>query len=160
MNKRIRKKKCLGEFKELAFDLTATYAKLEPEAADELVDKILAKAGELNMTCGGTFNLDNCDLLFATGRIRTNEAERKDKMVEFFRSIPGVEKVEASDFFDACYTPIEDDECGCGVLQGAQRGTVPLRDLPGNRRTRHRRRARRNGRTPRHDDQPRRSSED
>ena len=48
----------------------------------------------------------------------------------------------------------------CGVLQGAQRGTVPLRDLPGNRRTRHRRRARRNGRTPRHDDQPRRSSED
>ncbi len=114
MNKRIRKKKCLGEFKELAFDLTATYAKLEPEAADELVDKILAKAGELNMTCGGTFNLDNCDLLFATGRIRTNEAERKDKMVEFFRSIPGVEKVEASDFFDACYTPVEDDECGCG----------------------------------------------
>ena len=66
------------------------------------------------MTCGGTFNPDNCDLLFATGRIRTNEAERKDKMVEFFRSIPGVEKVEASDFFDACYTPIEDDECGCG----------------------------------------------
>ena len=61
MNKRIRKKKCLGEFKELAFDLTATYAKLEPEAADELVDKILAKADELNMTCGGTFNLDNCD---------------------------------------------------------------------------------------------------
>ena len=37
MNKRIRKKKCRGEFQELAFNLTATYAKLSPETADELL---------------------------------------------------------------------------------------------------------------------------
>lgn len=65
------------------------------------------------MSCGGTFELDHCDLYVVTGRINTNEAERKGKLVEFFRSLPGVEKVEAGEFFDAWYTPIEDD-CGCG----------------------------------------------
>lgn len=114
MNKRIRKKKCRGEFKELAFSLAASYAKLCEENADDFVDKILDKAGELNMSCGGTFELDHCDLYIVTGRINTNEAERKEKLVEFFRTLPGVEKVEAGEFFDAWYTPIEDDcECGC-----------------------------------------------
>ena len=82
MNKRIRKKKCRGEFKELAFSLAASYAKLSEENADDFVDKILDKAGELNMSCGGTFELDHCDLYIVTGRINTNETERKEKLVE------------------------------------------------------------------------------
>ncbi len=115
MNKRIRKKRRCGEFKELAFNLTATYAKLTEENADEFVDKILEKAGELNLSCGGTFDLDKCDLYVIAGRINTNEAERKDKLVAFFKEVPGVEKVEAGEFVDAWYTPIElDDDCGCG----------------------------------------------
>lgn len=113
MNKRIRKKKCRGEFQELAFNLTATYAKLSPETADEFVDKILDKAGELSISCGGTFDLDHCDLFAVTGRIHTNEAERKEKFLAFIRELPGVEKVEGGEFVDAWYTPITSEECSC-----------------------------------------------
>ena len=37
-------------------------------------------------------------------------------MVAFVKSLPGVESVEAGEFVDAWYTPIEDDcccDCGC-----------------------------------------------
>lgn len=115
MNKRIRKKKCVGEFKELAFQLAAKYNKLTPETADEFVEKLLGKAKELDMICGGSFDLDNFEFYVITGRINTRNEERKQQLVEFVKSLPGMDSVEAGEFVDAWYTPIENDcECECG----------------------------------------------
>lgn len=114
MNKRIRKKKCIGEFKELAFPLEAKYDKLTPETADDFVDKIIEKVQELNMTCGGTFDLDHFDLFVVAGRINTNEAERKQQLIDFIKALPGMGDLIAGEFIDAWYSPIEDDTCGCG----------------------------------------------
>lgn len=115
MNKRIRKKKCIGEFKELAFSLKASYEKLTPESADDLVEKILGKIQELGMTCGGTFDLDHFDLFIVTGRIHTEEAERRQKLLGFIQSLPGMGSASAGEFVDAWYSPIEQEEaCSCG----------------------------------------------
>lgn len=112
MKKRIRKKKCIGEFKELAFHLSAKYGKLETEAANEFLSRILEKGNELGLLCGGTFEADHFDFYVVSGRINTRNEERRQEMVAFVKSLPGVESVEAGEFVDAWYTPIEDD-CGC-----------------------------------------------
>ncbi len=116
MKKRIRKKKCIGEFKELAFHLSAKYGKLETEAANEFLSRILEKGNELGLLCGGTFEADHFDFYIVSGRINTRNEERRQEMVAFVKSLPGVESVEAGEFVDAWYTPIEDDcccDCGC-----------------------------------------------
>lgn len=116
MNKRIRKKKCIGEFKELAFSLEASYEKLTPENADEMVEKILDKVHDLNMTCGGTFDLDHFDLFVVTGRIHTDEEKRRAELIDFIKAISGIKDLKAGDFVDAWYSPIQHDEeeCCCG----------------------------------------------
>lgn len=115
MKKRIRKKKCIGEFKELAFRLTAKYAKLTPETADEILSRILEKGKELGLLCGGTFEADHFDFYVVSGRINTRNEERRQEMVEFVKTLPGMESVEAGEFVDAWYSPIENDcDCGCG----------------------------------------------
>ena len=111
MKKRIRKKKCIGEFKELAFHLSAKYGKLETEAANEFLSRILEKGNELGLLCGGTFEADHFDFYVVSGRINTRNEERRQEMVAFVKSLPGVESVEAGEFVDAWYTPIEDDCC-------------------------------------------------
>ena len=113
MKKRIRKKKCIGEFKELAFRLTAKYAKLTPENADGILSQILEKGKELGLLCGGTFEADHFDFYIVTGRINTRNGERRQEMADFVKALPGMESVEAGEFVDAWYSPIE-DECGCG----------------------------------------------
>ncbi len=117
MKKRIRKKKCLGEFKELAFRLTAKYSRLTAESANEVLSRILEKGKELGLLCGGTFEADHLDFYVVSGRINTRNEERRQEMMDFLKSLPGMESVEAGEFVDAWYTPIEDEsccDCGCG----------------------------------------------
>ncbi len=115
MKKRIRKKKCIGEFKELAFPLKAGFHAMTTEAADEFLARILEKAASLDLVCGGTFELDHLDFYVVTGRVNTNNEERKETFVAYLKDSPGVESVDAGAFVDAWYTPIEEEcDCGCG----------------------------------------------
>ena len=116
MNKRIRKKKHVGEFKELAFSLDATYEKLTPEDADKMLEKILDMSEELDLVCDGLIDLDHFGFYVLAGRINTGEAERKQKLIDFLRGLPGMKEVKAGEFVDPWYTPIEhehDEECCC-----------------------------------------------
>ena len=96
--------------------LTALLEKLTPETADDMVEKILDRVHELDMTCGGTFDLDHFDLFVVTGRIHTEEEKRKAELIGFIKAFPGMKDLKAGDFVDAWYSPIrhEEDECCCG----------------------------------------------
>ncbi len=102
MKKRLRKKKCVGEFQEMGFQLDATYPEHSEAELDALMDQFLLKIEELGMYCGGGFCKDRLDLFVCTGRIGTGEAERREALVAYLNGIDGI-KAEAGELVDANY---------------------------------------------------------
>jgi uncharacterized protein YggL (DUF469 family) len=103
MKKRLRKKKCIGEFAEMGFELKATYPEMNDEQLDAFMAKVMGKVGEFGMYCGGGFFIDGLDLFVCTGKVNTDEAARKEQFVEWFKgALDGIE-VTAGDLVDANY---------------------------------------------------------
>lgn len=103
MKKRLRKKKCIGEFAEMGFELKATYPEMTDEQLDAFMAKVMAKVGEYDMYCGGGFFIDGLDLFICTGKVNTDEAARKEQFETWLKGfVEGIE-IAAGDLVDANY---------------------------------------------------------
>ena len=103
MKKRLRKKKCIGEFAEMGFELKATFPEMDEEKLDALLRQAMNKAGEYDLYCGGGFFVDGLDLFVCTGRVNTDEANRKEQFISWLKgAVEGIE-VSAGELVDANY---------------------------------------------------------
>lgn len=103
MKKRLRKKLHRGEFQELGFFLKVKYAEMPDEEFDRFIDGVIDKIGSLGLECGGRFDVTELELFVTTGLVNTDEASKRQAVLDFMNSLPGVTSVEGSDFTDAWY---------------------------------------------------------
>lgn len=113
MNKRLRKKKHLAEYKELVFKIDAQVKLADDEALDKFWSKFMDKAEELNLECNGVFAYEEVEVYLYTGLIGTGETERREQMIAWMQEQPEVSSVTASELIDSFYEEFAGCCCGC-----------------------------------------------
>lgn len=107
MKKRLRKKTHRGEFKELGFILTATYEeKADMDQLYDFVEQLTTKFDELGLDVSGYFDFADFDVMVNTGSPDTDEAARRQQVIDFVKSMPGVTEVNAGDLVDAWHNSL------------------------------------------------------
>lgn len=100
MKKRLRKKLRLKEFKELGFTITASLELANEAVQEEMLDKILAKAEELDLICGGDVTQDDLDFIVSTGFVSEDNEARRAEFCKFVEALAEVKSIEASELHD------------------------------------------------------------
>lgn len=107
MNKRLRKKTHRNEFKELGFILTATYEeKTDMDQLCNFVEELTTKFDDLGLDISGYFDFADFDIMVNTGRPDTDEAGRRQQIIDFIKAQPGVTEVNAGELVDAWHNSL------------------------------------------------------
>ncbi len=105
MKRRLRKKKRLGEFQELGFEVTFQPLRTLPESErEERIWEFLGKAIEANeLMAGGGLN-DPVSLFVTSAKRRGTASEQQRSAVrEWLAAQSWIESVEVGPLVDACY---------------------------------------------------------
>jgi uncharacterized protein YggL (DUF469 family) len=105
MKKRLRKKKHIGEFKELGFLLEAKLNLQTDEELDRFNDEFLDYIEKENMHIGGGMGMDDLSLYVCTGVVNTGNAEARENLISWMDKHENVTEVNAGELKDAYYCP-------------------------------------------------------
>ena len=109
MNKRLRKKKHRGEFKEIGFDFKICFTPIyDDEKHFEMIDNIYLLIEQHGFIAGGGCDEKSCDGFMTVLNYRINADEMKSKLFDAFQALPGVLSVEFGSNHDAWYGPFSD----------------------------------------------------
>ena len=109
MNKRLRKKKHRGEFKEIGFDFKICFTPIyDDEKHFEMIDDIYLLIEQHGFSAGGGCDESSCDGHMAVLSWRINAGEMKNKLQSALLSLPGVTSVEFGENIDEWYVSIRE----------------------------------------------------
>ena len=109
MNKRLRKKKHRGEFKEIGFDFKICFIPIyDDEKHFEMIDNIYMLIEQHGFYAGGGCDENCCDGCMTVQNYRINADEMKSKLLDVLQALPGVLSVEFGSNHDAWYGPFPD----------------------------------------------------
>ena len=109
MNKRLRKKKHLGEFKEIGFDFKLSFTPIyDDEKHFEMIDHIFWLIEQHGFSATGTCGTGEIDGCMSVRSYRINSDEMKSKLFDTLLALPGVLSVEFGSNCDAWYGPFPD----------------------------------------------------
>jgi uncharacterized protein YggL (DUF469 family) len=114
MRKRLRKKRCLGEFREHAFDVSyALRPGLSVEQAEDFLFRFLEQAIEANdLACGGGGQGESWELCVTRAGRGSPTEEQRDAVSAWLASQPEVRSHNLGAFFDAWHEPEESPPSG------------------------------------------------
>jgi hypothetical protein len=108
MNKRLRKKKRVGEFRELGFRVRFETPGLSPEQVDALIDRWLDEAIESNgLACGGSCGPVQWDGFVQMDHRGSATNEHREAVTSWLKSQSTIKNVEVSPLIDAWYGPFD-----------------------------------------------------
>ena len=108
MNKRLRKKKRIGEFRELGFRVQFETPGLNKEQTDALCDRWLAEAIESQgLICGGACGPVEWDGFVQLDHRGSATDEHRQAVTKWLESQTSVKKVQVSPLIDAWYGPFD-----------------------------------------------------
>ena len=106
MNKRLRKKKHRGEFKEIGFDFKICFTPIyDNEKYCEMIDNICWLIEQHGFIAGGGCDAGSYDGHMTVFSWRINAEEMKDKLRTALQALPTVISVEFGTNTDAWYGP-------------------------------------------------------
>ena len=106
MKKRLRKKKHLGEFKEIGFDFKICFTPIfEDEKHIEMINNIYLLVEQHGFTAGGSCTKESFDGYMAVLSWRINANEMKEKLQSALLSLPEVTSVFFGENTDAWSEP-------------------------------------------------------
>ena len=109
MNKRLRKKKHRGEFKEVGFDFKICFTPVfDKEKQFEIIDNIYWLIEQHGFIAGGGCDESSCDGFMSVLNWRINANEMKDKLHTALQALPTVTNVEFGNNTDAWYGPFSE----------------------------------------------------
>ena len=109
MNKRLRKKKHRGEFKEIGFDFKICFTPIyDDEQHFEMIDNIYWLIEQHGFYAGGGCDESSCDGCMSVFSWRINADEMKRKLFDALQALPGVLSVEFGSNHDAWYGPFSE----------------------------------------------------
>ena len=105
MNKRLRKKKHLKQFREFGFEFTISYHPVEQfsEAYDKLLDEILSLISRFHFDSAGSFGENSYKGFMSVQNWRVNADEMKKRLQTSLQNLPDVTKIEFGKNIDAWY---------------------------------------------------------
>lgn len=108
MKKRLRKKKRVGEFRELGFRVQFATPGMSSEQEEALCDRWLEEAIESNgLICGGAFGPEEWDGFVQLDRRGSATEEHRKAIQKWLESQSQVKKVQVSPLVDAWYGPFD-----------------------------------------------------
>ena len=108
MNKRLRKKKRVGEFRELGFRVRFETPGLSTEQVNSLCDRWLAEAIESNgLACGGSCGPVEWDGFIQLDHRGSATEVHRQAVTRWLQSEPTIKKVEVFPLVDAWYGPFD-----------------------------------------------------
>ena len=109
MNKRLRKKKHRGEFKEIGFDFKISFTPIcDDEQHFEMIDNIYMLIEQHGFYAGGGCDESSFDGCMSVFSWRINADEMKRKLFDALQALPGVLSVEFGSNHDAWYGPFSE----------------------------------------------------
>lgn len=108
MNKRLRKKKRVGEFRELGFRVQFETPGMSTEQEEALCDRWLEEAVEANgLICGGAFGPEQWDGFVQLDHRGSATDEHRQAVTKWLESQAQIKKVQVSPLIDAWYGPFK-----------------------------------------------------
>lgn len=108
MNKRLRKKKRVGEFRELGFRVRFETPGLTADQVDALCDRWLAEAIEPNgLLCGGSCGPVEWDGFVQMDHRGSATDEHREAVTRWLKSESTIKNVEVFPLVDAWYGPFD-----------------------------------------------------
>ncbi len=109
MNKRLRKKKHLGEFKEIGFDFKLSFTPIyDDEKHFEMIDHIFLLIEQHGFFATGSCGAGEIDGCMSVQSYRINAEAMKAKLQAALLAIPDVTGVEFSENHDSWYGPFNE----------------------------------------------------
>lgn len=113
MNKRLRKKKRVGEFRELGFRVRFETPGLSAEQIDTLIDRWLAEAIEpQGLFCGGSCGPVEWEGFVQLDQRGSVTEEQREAVTKWLKSESSIKKVEVFPLVDAWYGPFDSPSRG------------------------------------------------
>ena len=97
MKKRFRKKFAVGEFYRPWFAVRAQIEEMADGDQADFVSRFIAEAEAFGMVCEGAIGDTDLEVALDTGRINTNNEERRQQFLEQIQKFTEIVKVEVTD---------------------------------------------------------------
>ncbi len=103
IKRRLRKKKHVGDFKEMGFLLSAKLNLKSEEELDQFCDEMIDFLASNEIHMEGGMGIDNISLFIGTGIVNTGEEECRAKLITWMEEHKNVEEFNAGELEDAFY---------------------------------------------------------